>query len=273
MNLQKLRILNGNALKLIAAFFMLVDHVGFLFIPANSPLYWVMRSIGRLAMPLFAYMIAEGCRYTKNKISHFTLIFATGILCSLVYYFFDAGSLQLCILITFSFSILMIYALQYMKQCFLLPGHTTQDKVISTALFLSSVLFTYCFCGILPMRAPTFDVDYGFWGAMLPVFVSLFDFKDLPLPEKFLWLDCYLLRILSLGIGILCLCAVGTYDVIGHTTVPTIEYFALLALPLLLLYNGQKGKKNLKYFFYLFYPLHLVALEAIYVVLAVILLK
>lgn len=267
MNIRKLRCLNGNVLKILAVLLMVLDHVGYLLVPYGTPAYPILRGIGRLALPLFAYMIAEGCRHTRNKVNHFALIFSVGVGCSLVYYFFDAGSLDLCILITFSFSILMIYALQHMKKCFLLPGHTTQDKVFSTALFISSILFTYCFCAILPIRCPSFNVDYGFWGAMLPVFASAFDFKDLPLPEKFAWLDGYLMRILSLALGLLCLCALGTFDLNYHQTVPATEYYAFCALPILALYNGQKGKLKMKYFFYVFYPLHLILLEGIYILI------
>ena len=41
------------------------------------------------------------------------------------------------------------------------------------------------------------------------------------------------------------------------------QWYALLSLPLLALYNGKKGKMKLKYLFYLYYPLHLVAIYAI----------
>lgn len=35
------------------------------------------------------------------------------------------------------------------------------------------------------------------------------------------------------------------------------QWFSLLAIPLLMLYNGQRGKWKLKYLFYIFYPAHL----------------
>ena len=86
----KLRFLNANALKFLAAALMVVDHVGLLFFPYNL----VFRAIGRISMPLFAFAVSEGCRYTKNKIRHFALIAGLAVICQLVYYFFD-GSLYM----------------------------------------------------------------------------------------------------------------------------------------------------------------------------------
>ena len=69
--------LSGNALKLLAALFMTIDHVGVLLLPHVI----VLRILGRLALPIFAYMIAEGCRYTRNRLRYFGSVFALGVLC------------------------------------------------------------------------------------------------------------------------------------------------------------------------------------------------
>ena len=65
-------ILNGNTLKIIAAIAMLCDHVGLMFFPQVS----IFRIIGRLAFPIFAFMIAEGAHYTKRKARYFLTIFS-----------------------------------------------------------------------------------------------------------------------------------------------------------------------------------------------------
>ena len=83
--LKKIRFLNSNGLKLLAAIFMIIDHLGLIFYP---DLLW-LRMLGRLSMPLFAFAIAEGCRYTKNKWKHFFLLFGLGTICQLVYFIFD----------------------------------------------------------------------------------------------------------------------------------------------------------------------------------------
>ena len=55
--------LTNNQLKIIAMISMLIDHIGLQMFPDLL----IFRIIGRLAFPIFAYMIAEGCFYTKNK--------------------------------------------------------------------------------------------------------------------------------------------------------------------------------------------------------------
>ena len=54
--------LTGNQLKLIALITMTIDHVGMMLLPQLR----ILRAIGRIAFPIFAYMIAEGCRYTHS---------------------------------------------------------------------------------------------------------------------------------------------------------------------------------------------------------------
>ncbi len=241
--MDRIKILNGNALKIIAAIFMLVDHVGFLLFPQ----YKILRILGRISLPLFAFMLAEGCKYTKNKLKHFLLLFGVAALCQIVYYIYDDGNLKMSILVTFSLAVLCIYALQYFKKC-LFSEEKIYIKIISGILFIATIATTYIFC-------LNFDVDYGFWGCMLPVFVSFFDFKDVDVPDKLKVLDNHYVKLALLIIGLAFLPL--------STGMGKIQYYAYLAIIPLLLYNGQKGKLKLKYFFYIFYPLHLVILEGL----------
>ena len=108
INQKNFSFLTGNQLKIIALIAMTCDHVGFHLLPQYEFLRW----IGRLAFPIFAYMIAEGAKYTKNRLRYFLQMFSIGFLCQAVYYF-AMGSLYQCILITFSLSVLLIYALDH----------------------------------------------------------------------------------------------------------------------------------------------------------------
>lgn len=214
-------LLSGNALKILAALFMTIDHIGVILFPRVT----ILRILGRLALPIFAFMIAEGCKYTRNRKKYFGMVFGLGAVCQVVYYLFD-GSLYFSILITFSLSILMIYALQHWKE---------KKTVLSGLVFLASVTVVYLLNQVL-------TIDYGFWGCMLPVFAAL--------PHRTEY-DRNPVSITLLGLGLLPL---------AHS-VGGIQIFSLLALPLLYCYSGKRGKANLKYFFYIFYPVHLVVLE------------
>ena len=57
-------ILSSFWLKVIAILTMTIDHIGFLFY--NLPCAEAFRCIGRLALPLFCFMIAEGAIHTKS---------------------------------------------------------------------------------------------------------------------------------------------------------------------------------------------------------------
>ncbi len=215
--------LTGNSLKILAAIFMTIDHIGVILFPRVH----LLRVIGRLALPIFAFMIAEGCKYTRNRRKYFGMVFGLGAVCQVVYYFFD-GSLYFSILITFSLAILTICAMQYCRQ---------KKTPASFLVFAGAVVAVY-------ELNRFFSIDYGFWGCMLPVFAALPHGTDR---------DTHTSSILSLGVGLILLAR-------GFETT---QSWSLLALPLLLCYNGKRGKANLKYFFYIFYPAHLVILEGI----------
>ena len=227
---------------------MCIDHLGLMLYP---DVLW-LRMIGRVSMPLFAFAIAEGCRYTRNKWKHFFLLFGLGAICQLAYAVVDPETLYFGILITFSFSTLMIYAMQYAKQCTFEEKKVWWKITLAWLLFFALVAGTYTFCQF-------FTVDYKFWGCMLPVFASIFDFHRIPAPRILKNLDVLPLRVLCMAIPMVPMLYAG---MLVHIT-----RYSFLAIPILLLYNGEKGKRNMKYFFYIFYPAHLVLLEGLVILL------
>ena len=62
--------LSGNALKVIAIISMVVDHFAYYLMEEGTMLYEVMRCFGRIAFPVFAFLIAEGFRYTRNRMRY-----------------------------------------------------------------------------------------------------------------------------------------------------------------------------------------------------------
>ena len=246
-----IRFLNGNVLKILAAILMVVDHVGLMFFPNQI----VFRIIGRFSYPIFAFMIAEGTRYTRNKAKYLLMLGGLGFICQLVYYFF-ADSLYMCILVTFTLSIVMIYALQYFKKSLFSSNVHPLVKILSGILFILTVYIVY-------FLNKKFEIDYGFFGCMVPVFASLFDFRGVSLSEDFKWIDSLYLRIAGLGVGLFLL---AFYH-------GGIQWYSLLTLLIIFCYSGERGKANLKYFFYIFYPVHLVIIQAIAIIITIMKMK
>lgn len=233
--------ISGNVLKILGAIFMLIDHVGVILFPNVK----VLRVIGRLAFPIFAFMIAEGCRYTKNKLRYFLTIFILGFVCQVVYYLYDK-QLKMSILITFSLSILAVYSLQFVKESLFNKKYGVFVKISSIIAFIAVIAGIYYLNQI-------FSIDYGFWGCLAPLFASLL-VKPNNVNFK-VWdvIDNKFTRLIIFGIGLIILAIE-----MGNN-----QIYSLLSLLILFLYSGKKGKANLKYFFYVFYPLHLVCLECL----------
>ena len=216
--------LSGNQLKLIALITMTLDHIGVQLLPQ----YPILRLIGRLSLPIYAFLIAEGCHHTRNKFKYLALMATLALGCQLVY-FFVMDSLYMCILVTFSLSIILIYALQYVQRV---------KNAWSCLVFFLALAGAYYVSVKLPARIPGFAIDYGFAGILLPVLFAMGSTKSQ--------------KILGGAVG-MCIMALES----------PIQWYALLAVPLLALYSGRRGKGDYKYLFYIYYPLHLVTIYGI----------
>lgn len=219
--------LTGNQLKIIALIAMTCDHVGLQLFPQ----YDILRYVGRLAFPIFAYMIAEGAYYTKSRLKYFGQMLGMGFICQLVY-FFAMDSLYQCILITFSFSLVLIFALDHAAKTRRLDAWCLFGLIFIVVVFLVEFL-------PLLLTETDYAVDYGIWGVLTPVFVFA-------VPGK-------IKKLLFMAIPLICLSFVGIYY----------QWMSLFALLLLMLYNGKRGKCRMKNLFYFYYPLHLVAIYVI----------
>lgn len=212
--------LTSNQLKLLALVTMTVDHIGVQLLPQ----YPILRIIGRLAFPIYAYMIAEGCAHTGNRRNYLLQMAALALLCQLVC-FFAIGSLFQCILVTFTLSILLIYA------------YDTGSRPLILLTLLGAMFVTVTLPRLLP--GTDFAVDYGFFGVLLPVAVYLGETR----PQKLLAAAlCLVLLALQFG---------------------GVQWYGLLALLPLALYSGRRGNRRLKGLFYAYYPLHRAAIYGI----------
>ena len=212
--------LTSNQLKLLAMLTMTLDHIGVQMFPG---VLW-LRIVGRLAFPIYAYMIAEGCAHTRNRRKYLLQMAGLALLCQLVY-FFAMGSLFQCILVTFTLSILLIYACD------------TGSRPLTALALLGVAFVTVALPRLLP--GTDFAIDYGFFGVLVPVAAYLGETRR----EKLLF-------------------TAGALVVLAWL-VGGIQWYSLAALLPLALYGGQRGKRRMKWLFYLYYPLHLAAIYGI----------
>lgn len=69
--------MTGSQLKIIALIAMTCDRVGKILLPQIG----ILQIVGRLAFPIFAYMIAEGCVHTKSKKRYLLTMMGLAALC------------------------------------------------------------------------------------------------------------------------------------------------------------------------------------------------
>ena len=198
-----MKYLSGNKVKLIALISMTIDHIGRVFFPSLV----IFEMIGRLSFPLFAYMIAEGWKYTSNRIRYFSIISVMGIFFQIIYYIMFS-SLHMGVFIMYSLSLLFIYSIEFAiskkKYAFIFPLLT----------FLSIVLISgveYIF------PESSFAVDYGLIGILLPVAVYFSKTKI----DKLCYM-CVLLCVLCIVYG-------------------GVQFACLFSLIPLSYYNGGRG--------------------------------
>ena len=214
--------LSGNQLKILALITMTCDHIGKYLLPDFT---W-LQIFGRLAYPIFAYMIAEGATYTKDRKRYVGLLALSAAVCQVVY-LFVMHSLYQCIMVTFTLSVLLICVLDYAKER---PG------IQGFGAVLLSVCGAYFLTEVMPNVVHGFYVDYSFWGVMLPVFVY-----------------CAYGKVRKIGILTIVLALLAMDS-------NSMQWFSLAAIPLLTLYDGTRGTYRLKYLFYIYYPLLLVVI-------------
>ena len=211
------QILDGTALKLIAVTAMILDHVGDNFFPDQI---W-MRIIGRMALPIFAFCIAEGFSHTRDRRRYLYRMGLFALLSEIPFDLVTSGKVlefsHQNIMMTFFWAILGLMIYEQVR-------NRRYGQILGAAvllLFLVSSLFL--------------GLDYQILAVGLIILYYLLRNKA-PLINN---LAAMAYHVLLRNVGI--------------------YWFGVLGFVPVLLYNGKRGR-GLKWFFYLFYPLHLLAI-------------
>ncbi len=197
-------------LKVIAIITMTLDHMGYYLFPFDD---W-FRIVGRIAMPIFAFLCAETFRYTRDKKAYALRMLVCGVVYTLVRFYVEPNGTG-DIFLTLALGFLMLWGLE------------EKQYLITASAFIIGVLV---------------PVDYYWYGlCMVPMMYYLKDKK-------------LAMLLVMMGMNVL---------LVSTSNVHPMQYYSIISIFLIWLYNNQVGCKKWKYFFYIYYPVHVVILAAI----------
>ncbi len=238
--------LNGDTgfIKIFAMITMLIDHVGAALFPEHA----ILRIIGRIAFPVYAYCIAAGCVYTKDMGRYLQRIVLLALISQPIYVLALNHTNTIMFSVPFAenplLSVYRFYVYSWRDPSILLTlaiGIAAIWSFRERKLWITLLLFILTF---------TFEryIDYGVRGVFLMLLLYAFIntwYISLPLVAAFMiyWgLDGSRYSLFGVSFGI--------------------QMFAVMALPLIYIPMRTNFKPN-KWLFYCFYPAHLLLIYVI----------
>ena len=225
---EKMQILSGSALKLIAVITMLIDHIGAIILravpatgtpllsigPWSFSLYRIFRDVGRIAFPIYCFLLVEGLLHTHDRRKYGFNLLLFACISEIPWNYVHTGTIRYAkqnVFFTLFLGYMGILCLQYFWE-----NQAAQ------------LLLALCFFA----AAWHFNADYGWKGY---IFILIM----------------YLLRNER-----------SAQAVVGSCWL-SYEWKACFAFIPINMYNGKRGfiqGKVFKYLFYAFYPAHLMIL-------------
>ena len=218
-------------LKMSGILFMIIDHIGYFFPTIPYALYF--RIIGRLAIPIFFYMLVEGFIHTSNRTAYKNRLWKFAFIMFIINIILILGTKILNIKVVFNYKlivpdiflsmVLCLYLLEYIELIFKKKQYTIYNFMF---IIIFSIAISYTEVSI-----------YGV--AMMFIFYLLRDYREI----KF--------TVFAIVSIIACVLKMNI-----------VQVAMILSIVPLYFYNGAIGykSKKSKMFFYYFYPIHLVFL-------------
>lgn len=216
---------SGSTLKIIAVITMFIDHVGAILLPD----YMVLRLIGRIAFPIFCFLLTEGFLHTRN-VKNYAL--RLGLFALLSEIPFDLAFHNQI----FDFGYQNVFFTLFIGLLAIIGLHTANKRLAEKKLLLILTNFVIILAGML--LAYLLKTDYSYMGVLIIILIYENELH------------------FNKAAAIFSAC-------VGLTCMTTLELTSFISVPLIYFYNGKRGL-SLKYFFYAFYPVHLLLLYLIY---------
>lgn len=268
--------ISGYHLKMIALITMLIDHIGavvvwrlfeasyritasmqmserlgdkiIVWIAGNQELvytiYEYMRFIGRMAFPIYCFLLVEGFLHTRNVNKYASRLFLFALLSEIPFDFALEGTfwypMYNNVFFTLFLGLLCINCLNWIEKMFQRWKEKNWDTFIGNCI--KYFLFFVVISGMSIVAEEMLMTDYGMAGVIAIVLIWLFR-KNKTLG--------FCSSIMALGL-------------LSSST----EYLAIAMIPVIQKYDGTRGKQT-KYLFYAFYPIHLFLLGGVCYLLGV----
>jgi len=230
--------LSGFSLKCIAIISMTVDHIGALLLSGDVMV--ICRAIGRLAFPIFCFLLVEGYTHTRHFARYLLRLGVFALLCEPVYDYAFFRSVPAWqdqnIFVLLFLGLFMLFLLDKAAQfCSEKTWKLIYRKGVTA--FLQCAVFA-----LLAGLAVFLRANYGIYGmAVIAIFYLL---RNSPI-----------LRAMAFIVVVCVTYWQGSW----------VQFTALLALVPISMYSGKRGFK-LKYSFYVYYPLHLLMIAQLMIV-------
>lgn len=224
--------MNSFQLKIIAIITMLMDHIYTSMVGIYDVPIW-FGYLGKLAAPIFFYLIVEGFFHTRSKIKYLGRLTAFGI--------FMIGvdkvlGIHNNVFLSLALSIAILMAIDYARK-------TKNAKTYIMATIL-----------VIALSGAYIFTEASIYGLGMTFIFYFFREKKVLLSISYI--------AFSLFPVISTIFSPGGYE---QLFLYDYQWMMIFALPLILIYNGKIGLKNTftKWMFYIFYPLHLIVIQII----------
>ena len=229
-------------LKLIAIVTMFIDHLGVMFFPEMN----ILRIIGRISFPIFAFMIASGYKHTSSKKHYVKRLAIFAVISYLPYVYFNTqlkpNFLYINVLFLFLFSIGALYIYDLAKE--------------KNNFVLKIILGVYIFLPIVyELAVPHSMFSYSTYGVLMVLLFYVFE-KPLSVFLAYLALSVFQNTVL---IPISYYSIIDDYqDLIILLFRGNPQQISIIALPFIQILSQFEFKSSInKYAAYIFYPLHM----------------
>lgn len=221
-------------LKIMAIIFMAMDHIYTYFRPVGVDIPIWFGYVGKLAAPIFFYLIVEGFFYTRSRTKYITRVFSMGIL--MVGLDFLIG-IHNNIFLSIGCALVMLVGIDTAK--------SKENKLAKRVL--GGVI------AIIFMAVGTLATEANIIGVSMVLVFYFFREKKI------------IMSILYIAIGLNCLSDFIGPNFIEAATLWDYQWMMVFAIIPILMYNGKLGLSNkfIKWMFYWFYPIHLIVIVSL----------